>query len=127
MSDTVDTGLDARISIQEVEGGETAVLTLLESHLNYASADEMKVLLKQTVGKLAEEGRKRFVINIGNVGVLDSSGLAVLISLKKKADSEGLSLAICHMSTMIRRLFELTGLHRAFDLFETEEEAIAGG
>ena len=55
------------------------------------------------------------------------SGLAVLISLKKKADSEGLSLAICHMSTMIRRLFELTGLHRAFDLYETEEEAIAGG
>jgi len=127
MSEAVEADLGQRLEIREVEGTEVAVLVLLDSHLNYTSADEMKVRLKQAVARLSEEeGKHRFVLNLGNVGVLDSSGLAVLISLKKQVDSEGGVLALCHLGTMIRRLFELTGLHRAFELFETEEEAVAG-
>jgi stage II sporulation protein AA (anti-sigma F factor antagonist) len=125
MSEAVEAGLGQRLEIRDIEGTSAAVLTLLDSHLNYTSADEMKMRLKQAVEGLAEEGGKvRFVLNLGNVGVLDSSGLAVLISLKKKVDAEGGVLTLCHLSTMIRRLFELTGLHRAFEIAETEEEAI---
>jgi anti-sigma B factor antagonist len=127
MSEAVESDLGQRLEIRDVEGTDAAVLTLLDSHLNYTSSDEMKARLKEAVTELAEEGGKtRFVLNLGNIGVLDSSGLAVLISLKKKVDAEGGVLAICHLSTMIQRLFELTGLHRAFEILETEEDAIRG-
>jgi len=127
MSEAVEADLGQRLEIRDIEGTDAAVLTLLDSHLNYTSADEMKLRLKQAVAELAEgSGKTRFVLNLGNVGVLDSSGLAVLISLKKKVDAEDAVLVLCHLSTMIRRLFELTGLHRAFEIAETEDEAIQG-
>ncbi|MEN8151296.1 MAG: STAS domain-containing protein [Planctomycetota bacterium] len=125
MSEAVQAKPGQRLAIRDVEGTDAAVLTLLDSQLNYTSATEVKLLLKQAVSALAEDdGKHRFVLNLGNVGVLDSSGLAVLISLKKKVDGEGGELSICHLSTMICRLFELTGLSRAFEIVETEEEAL---
>lgn len=126
MSKSVEAEPARRLEIRGVENTDAAVLTLLDSQLNYTSATEVKLLLKRTVEDLAEErGKRRFVLNLGNVGVLDSSGLAVLISLKKKVDSEGGALSLCHLSTMIGRLFELTGLSRAFTIVETEEAALA--
>lgn len=125
MSKAARAELRQQLEIRDIDGTDAAVLTLLDSQLNYTSANEVKLKLKQSVAGLAQDsGKTRFILNLGNVGVLDSSGLAVLISLKKTVDAEGGSLSLCHLSTMIRRLFELTGLSRAFDLAETEEEAL---
>ena len=126
MSKAARAELGQQLEIRDIDGTDAAVLTLLDSQLNYTSANEVKLKLKQSVSGLAQDGGKtRFILNLGNVGVLDSSGLAVLISLKKTVDAEGGTLSLCHLSTMIRRLFELTGLSRAFDLAETEEEALS--
>ena len=125
MSKAARAELGQQLEIRDIDGTDAAVLTLLDSQLNYTSANEVKLKLKQSVSGLAQDGGKsRFILNLGNVGVLDSSGLAVLISLKNTVDAEGGTLSLCHLSTMIRRLFELTGLSRAFDLAETEEEAL---
>jgi len=128
MSETAGASLGQRLEVRDIEDTDTAVLTLLDPHLDYTCSDEVKARLGQAVTELAEEtGKTRFVVNLGNVDALDSSGLAVLISLRKKLHAVGGVLVICHLCTMIRRLFELTGLDRAFDIFETEDEAVHGG
>jgi stage II sporulation protein AA (anti-sigma F factor antagonist) len=124
MTDAVEAGLDGPVGIRTIEGTDAVVLTVAETNLNYATADDLKVSLQGAVSELFEGSNGlRIVLSLENVEVLDSSGLALIISLKKKVETEGGSLVLCGMNEMIRRLFELTGLSRAFHLAGTEEEA----
>jgi len=66
-------------------------------------------------------------VNLENIGVIDSCGLAVLISLKKLVEARGGTIALTNLSVMIQRLFLLTRLDRAFDIHETTEEAVRAG
>ena len=118
---------DPRLIISEGDDDGTVVVSLKDSYLNYAAADVMKPRLKKLLGEEMDAGRKRFVVNLASVGVIDSCGLAVLISLKKLVDGRGGSLVLSNMSVMIRRLFLLTRLDKAFDIHETAEEAIRAG
>jgi anti-sigma B factor antagonist len=115
---------DARFQVFEIEGGDTAVLTLNDSYINYATSDVLKPRLKQAIALLVAAGRRTFVLDMVNVGVMDSCGLAVIISVKKYIDSNGGSLAISGLSSVIQRLFSVTGLDRAFDIYPSFEEAI---
>jgi anti-sigma B factor antagonist len=125
MSEMLEGGLNARVLVDEVEGRGITVLYLQDSYLNLATAEEVKPLLKQHVREHIAADKRRFVLNLENVGVIDSCGLAVLISLKKLVDGNNGRLALSNLSALTDRLFALTRLHRAFDVFGTEEEAIA--
>jgi len=125
MSEMLEGGLNARVLVEEVEGRDVTVLYLQDSYLNLATAEEVKPLLKQHVRGQIAAGRRGFVLNLENVGVIDSCGLAVLISVKKLVDGNDGRLALSNLSALTERLFALTRLHRAFDVYPTEEEAVA--
>jgi anti-sigma B factor antagonist len=120
----MESSLMSRVAVREIEGRDITVLSLLDSYLNYSSADDLKHRLKEFVAAKLDEGRPRFVVNLANVGVMDSCGLAVLISLKKLVDGRGGRLILSNLSAMIQRLFALTRLDRAFEVYPTEEAAI---
>jgi anti-sigma B factor antagonist len=118
--------IDARLLVREHEERGIAVLVLRDSYMNYASADVLKPRLKKLVGEMMlDRGYRKFVLSLASVGVIDSSGLAVLISLKKYIHGRGGTFALSNMSAMIQRLFRLTKLDRSFDVFPSEQEAVA--
>ena len=81
--------------------------------------------LKQEIIKLAESGVKRLIIDLSKVEYMDSTGLGVLISgLKRLRESEG-NLALVGPGVRITRIFEITGLDKIFDIYQTEAEAAA--
>ncbi len=119
--------LATRFTVRDSRGdGAALVLRLLDSHLNYASADDLKTRLKEVVSENLSRGRRRFVMDLTDVAVMDSCGLAVLISLKKLVDGQGGELALAGMCGMIRRLFSLTKLDQAFEIRESADEALEG-
>ncbi len=120
----IQSGVESRFIVKEVGGKDTVVIFLKDSYMNYASSDVLKPRLKNAVSEKIEKGRLRFVLNLANVGVMDSCGLAVLISLKKLIDGRGGRLILSNMSAMIQRLFALTKLDSAFEIHPSEEEAI---
>lgn len=121
-----ESDFDPRLIIREEADGPV-VVSLKDSYLNYAAADVMKPRLKGLFGDLMDKGRDRFIVNLENIGVIDSCGLAVLISLKKLVEARGGTIALTNLSVMIQRLFLLTRLDRAFDIHETTEEAVRAG
>ncbi len=79
--------------------------------------------LKQQVVKILEGGAKLLVVDLTKVDYLDSTALGVLIGgLKRMREADGNMVLICP-SQRIRRVFEITGLDKIFDIYNTEEEA----
>lgn len=120
----IESGLDAGVLVTESEGRAVTVLLLRDSYLSFEQAEELKPRLKAVLSEAMDRGRTRFVLNLSNVGVMDSCGLAVLISLKKLVESRGGRLLLSNPSAMVQRLFGLTRLDRAFDIYPTEAEAV---
>lgn len=79
---------------------------------------------KAQVIELITQGRTKVLLNLSKIEFIDSSGLSSLISiLKLVANSKG-SLVICETQDQARRVFSLTRLDQAFQMFSTEQEGM---
>lgn len=79
--------------------------------------------LKQQMINLLESGAKEMVVDLTKVDYLDSTALGVLIGgLKRMRERDGNMVLVCP-SPRIRRVFEITGLDKIFDIYNTEEDA----
>jgi anti-sigma B factor antagonist len=79
--------------------------------------------LKQQMISLLESGNTEMVVDLTKVEYLDSTALGVLIGgLKRVRERDGNLPLICP-SPRIRRVFEITGLDKIFDIYNSEGEA----
>jgi anti-sigma B factor antagonist len=79
--------------------------------------------LKQQMINLLESGNKQMIIDLTKVEYLDSTALGVLIGgLKRMREMDGNMMLVCP-SARIRRVFEITGLDKIFDIYNTADEA----
>ena len=113
-----------RLDTEESREGNLFVLTIKDSCLNYSSTDTLKPAMKEIIQGALDRGRRNFVINMRSVGVVDSCGLSVLISLKKQIEQGQGRLALVGLNGMIQRLFGVTRLDKAFAAYETRESAL---
>ncbi len=80
--------------------------------------------LKQQIINLLDSGVRHVIVNLTNVEYLDSTALGVLIGgLKRLRERDGTLDLICP-NPRIKRIFEITGLDKIFDIFSTEDEAL---
>ncbi|MHB9035946.1 MAG: STAS domain-containing protein [Armatimonadota bacterium] len=79
--------------------------------------------LKQQIINILESGAKELIIDLTKVDYLDSTALGVLIGgLKRMREVDGNMVLICP-SPRIRRVFEITGLDKIFDIYNSEDDA----
>lgn len=64
------------------------------------------------------------LIDLKEVRFIDSSGLGVLVSGFKNASARQGTLKLSGLQTQVRSMFELTRLHRVFDIFQTVDDAM---
>jgi anti-sigma B factor antagonist len=67
--------------------------------------------------------RDKVVINLKDVGYVDSSGLATLVEILKNMRAYGGKLKLSNLSAKVRGLFEITKLDKLFDIVAEEEDA----
>ena len=96
------------------------VLFIREDRLDANNSEELKVELHQ----LYEKGIKDLIIDLKEVHFIDSSGLGVLVSGYKNASIKHGSLKLSNLQSQVKSLFELTRLHRVFDIFMTVDDAL---
>jgi anti-sigma B factor antagonist len=82
--------------------------------------------LKSAVHEALEQGERKFLIDFGRTGYIDSSGLGALVSISKKVREQGGELRLSGLNEDLRSLFELTKLDTLFDITDTLEQALAG-
>ena len=79
--------------------------------------------LKQQMIALLEGGARQVVVDLTQVEYLDSTALGVLIGgLKRLREMDGNLVLVCPIPR-IRRVFEITGLDKIFDMCNSVDEA----
>ncbi len=79
--------------------------------------------LRERLFELAASGRP-LVVDLEQVGFIDSAGLSVLVGTANRADAHGGSLHAACARPKIRKLFRLTGLDCRIPLAGTLDEAL---
>ncbi len=80
--------------------------------------------LKEQMLQLFDDGKCNLVIDLSEVRFVDSSGLGALVSGFKNASARDGSLKLCSLQPQVRSMFELTRLHRVFEIFASVDEAL---
>lgn len=94
--------------------------------LRVRELDETKLQrLTRELGEVAEEPqRRRFVVDLGEVSFLTSTGIGAMIALQKKVQAGGGVLKLCGLNPDIRSLFTITQVDRLFDIQANADEAV---
>jgi anti-sigma B factor antagonist len=66
--------------------------------------------LRQRFMDLLEEGVADVVLDVGLLKFVDSTGVALFLTIHKKLDALGHKLVIFSPTPMVRRIFQITGL-----------------
>ena len=80
--------------------------------------------VKASLLDLIKDGYRLLAVDFARVAYIDSTGLGALIAALKKAREQGGSVAIVCTNPQIRRIFEITGLAKAFAMFDSVDEAV---
>lgn len=65
------------------------------------------------------------LIDMHQIGFVDSSGLGALLSCLRTMNSKNGQLKLFGMAKPVQALFELVRMHRIFAIYPTREEALA--
>lgn len=109
------------MNLKTEENGNNAIIQVKEERLDAHNAE----YLKQELGRLFEAGKSGVVVDLKEVRFVDSSGLGALVSGFKNASSRQASLKLCGLQNQVKSMFELTRLHRVFDIYTTIDEAMS--
>ena len=98
--------------------GDVEILTL-KGNLDALTAPE----LRPTIDELVASRKIKVVFNLGELTLIDSSGVGAIVSLFKRVRMLGGDVKIACLANQPKEIFRLLRLDRAFDLFESVEEA----
>lgn len=80
---------------------------------------------KKIISQLTETKNTRIILDMAQVNFVDSSGMGALIGALRGIVKEGGILRIAGLTPEVHTIFELTRLHRIFDIHETTQAAMA--
>lgn len=82
--------------------------------------------LREPIESLLADGRFQVVVDLAGLELIDSSGVAAIVSLFKRARSQKGDVKIASLRGQPAQIFRLLRLGRAFDTYDGIDEARAG-
>jgi len=109
------------MNINIEEKGSTVLIVVKEERLDAHNSSELKTQMLS----LFDEGKNNLVVDLQDVRFVDSSGLGSLVSGFKNASARNGNLKLSSLQPQVKSMFELTRLHRVFEIFPGSDEALA--
>ncbi len=109
-------GASMNLDVASREAGDYLVFEL-KGEVDLYSAPT----LKQAVYDAIDNGRTKLVLDLDALEFMDSTGLGILVASLKRLSTEGGQLKLVCTRDSILKLFEITGLDKVFDIYETVE------
>ena len=110
----------AELNISERQAGDVTVLDLSGK----ITIGEGSVSLRSAIKRLIEEGKKKILLNLAQVGYVDSSGIGELVSSYTTIGRENGQLKIVNLTQKIQDLLAITKLLTVFDVYDDEPTAL---
>jgi anti-sigma B factor antagonist len=107
--------LDVRTS------GDVTIVTPKGMLLGGKETDELQGKIKE----LAEAGNRKLLINLGQTTFMNSVSLGVLIAGHTNYAKRDARVKLCAVDKKIQNIFVVTKLNMVFDVYDTQEEALA--
>ena len=111
----------AQLEIQERQAGDITVLDMDGK----ITIGEGSTALRTAIRRLADEGKKKILLNLEKVGYMDSTGLGELIASYTTVSRDGGQLKLLQLSGKLQDLLVITKLLTVFDTYDTESDALA--
>jgi anti-sigma B factor antagonist len=111
----------AELNITERQAGDITILDMNGK----VTIGEGSVALRTTIRKLLGEGKKKIILNLAQVGYVDSSGIGEFVSSFTAVNKEGGTLKLLSLTQKIQDLLAITKLLTVFDVYDSESEALS--
>ena len=85
---------------------------------------EGSVQLRDAIRGLIGKGKKKILLNLGDVNYIDSSGLGELVSAFTTAKNQQADVKLLNLTKKVHDLLQLTKLVTVFDIYDDEASAI---
>jgi anti-sigma B factor antagonist len=102
--------------------GSAVIVLTPKGRLDITTAWQFRLKLQECISKQS----RHIVVNLGQVNFIDSSGLTSLVAGMRDADKARGSFRICNVHPEARLVFEVTMMDSVFEIFDTEDQALAG-
>ena len=79
---------------------------------------------RDRVRELASGGRKKLLLNLGDVSYIDSSGIGELVSGFTTLANQGGTLKLLNLTKRVKDLLQITKLYTVFEVHEDEAAAV---
>lgn len=100
--------------------GDT-VIAYMMGELDHHSAEEVR---NKVDNRLDVEKINNLIMDFSGVTFMDSSGIGVVIGRYKKLNRNGGKISVTNVTGAVRRVFELSGMFKIINLYNSIEEAI---
>jgi anti-sigma B factor antagonist len=80
--------------------------------------------LRRTIDEALAQGDFRFVVNLAEVPMIDSSGIGLLVKSLASAKKNGGSVKLVQPSSFAIKTLRLVGVYNLFEVFQTDDQAI---
>ncbi len=94
----------------------------LSGDIDFANSPEVR---QSVLREIRENRVARVVVNLSSVHYIDSSGVASLVEGLKASRDLGSRFILFGLSTAAREVLQLSRLLKVFEIYDSEEEALA--
>jgi anti-sigma B factor antagonist len=112
--------VDAGLAIDVEQSGEF-VLVRVRGAMDYWTVQPLREELDDALGN----GPARLVLDLGGVPFVESTGLGLLLSAQRRAESSGGWVRLANPRAQLRRVLGTTNLDRRLPVYASLEAAIA--
>jgi anti-sigma B factor antagonist len=81
-------------------------------------------LLRDNLRQLFAQGSRKIILNLAQVGYVDSAGLGELVGLYTTAKNQGAAIKLLNVQKKLSDLLSITKLHTVFEAYDNEMQAI---
>ena len=96
----------------EIKENDGILIGILSGYIDTATSE----LVGKEMEPLLEQANRNIEIDCSQLEYISSSGLRLLLSLRKQVAADGGSLVIKNINDEIRKVFTLTGFFKLFDI-----------
>lgn len=111
---------DAEITLRNEDPDERTRIIAAEGEVHVSTANAVS----EAIGAALADGRTAIVLDLTDVGFIDSTGLSVLLNALRRITRARGRLALVCTSPTVLRLFTITKLDTTFDIVATREDAL---
>ena len=109
-----------RLEVEDI--GDVTVVNFTDRKI--LDEQNIQIIGEQLFSLVDEAGRRKILLNFGNVEYLSSAALGKLITMNKKVRGAAGQLKLCNIKPEIYEVFEITKLNKVFQIYDDEASSL---